>query len=192
MREDYCFSQNKQAIKRVCYGSIRSKWQQNESHKVVYTYRQWRHVTATLVDGITENRVSMVQKYTKFSGTVLSQDKMRSTQEIKCISELFSSVQSLSPVQLFATPWITARQASLSITNSRSLLKLMPMESVMPSSHLSYSSTSPVLFIQGKQEDTELILKGSLLLLYLQDATRVRGNWHLISLNSRILLNSLT
>ena len=48
----------------------------------------------------------------------------------------FSSVQSLSRVQLFATPWITAHQASLSITNSRSLLKLMPIESVMPSSHL--------------------------------------------------------
>ena len=48
----------------------------------------------------------------------------------------FSSVQSLSLVQLFATPWIAAHQASLSITNSRSLLKLMPIESVMPSSHL--------------------------------------------------------
>ena len=47
----------------------------------------------------------------------------------------FSSVQSLSCVRLFATPWIAARQASLSITNSRSLLKLMPIESVMPSSH---------------------------------------------------------
>ena len=48
----------------------------------------------------------------------------------------FSSVQSLSRVQLFATLWITARQASLSITNSQSLLQLMPIESVMPSSHL--------------------------------------------------------
>ena len=48
----------------------------------------------------------------------------------------FSSVQSLSHVWLFATPWIITRQASLSITNSRSLLKLMPIESVMPSSHL--------------------------------------------------------
>jgi len=46
------------------------------------------------------------------------------------------SVQSLSRVLLFATPWITARQASLSITNSRSLLKLLSIESVMPSSHL--------------------------------------------------------
>ena len=48
----------------------------------------------------------------------------------------FSSVQSLSCVRLFATPWITAHQASLSITNSQSLLKLMSIESVMPSSHL--------------------------------------------------------
>ena len=46
------------------------------------------------------------------------------------------SVHSLSRVQLFVTPWIAACQASLSITNSRSLLKLMSIESVMPSSHL--------------------------------------------------------
>ena len=48
----------------------------------------------------------------------------------------FSSVQSLSRVWLFATPWIAALQACLSITGSRSLLKLMPIESVMPSRHL--------------------------------------------------------
>ena len=48
----------------------------------------------------------------------------------------FSSVQSLSRIRLFATPWIAARQASLSITNSRSSLRLMFIESVMPSSHL--------------------------------------------------------
>ena len=46
------------------------------------------------------------------------------------------SVQSLSRVRLFATPWIAACQASLSITNSQSLLKLMSIESVMPSNHL--------------------------------------------------------
>ena len=49
---------------------------------------------------------------------------------------LFSSVQSLSRVRLFVTPWITACQASLSITNSQSLLKPMSIESVMPSNHL--------------------------------------------------------
>ena len=48
----------------------------------------------------------------------------------------FSSVQLLSHVRLSATTWITARQASLSITNSRSSLKLTSIESVMPSSHL--------------------------------------------------------
>ena len=48
----------------------------------------------------------------------------------------FSSVQLLSRVRLFATPWITAHQASLSIISSRSLLKLMFIESVMPSNHL--------------------------------------------------------
>ena len=49
---------------------------------------------------------------------------------------MFGSVQLLSHARLFATPWSTARQASLSITNSQSLLKLMFIESVMPSSHL--------------------------------------------------------
>ena len=48
----------------------------------------------------------------------------------------FSSVQLLSPVRLFATPWIAASQAFLSITNSRSSLRLTSIESVMPSSHL--------------------------------------------------------
>ena len=48
----------------------------------------------------------------------------------------FSSVQSLSCFHLFGTPWTAALETSLSITNSRSLLKLMSTESVMPSSHL--------------------------------------------------------
>ena len=48
----------------------------------------------------------------------------------------FSSVQSLSHVQLFATPWTAAHQASLSITNSWSFLKIMSIKSVMPSNHL--------------------------------------------------------
>ena len=51
-----------------------------------------------------------------------------------CLS--YGSVQSLSCVRLFATPWTAACQASLSITNSQSLLKLMSIESVMPSNHL--------------------------------------------------------
>ena len=57
-------------------------------------------------------------------------------QKYKNHSVQFSSVHSLSPVQHFATPWITARQASLSITNSQRLLKLISIECVMPSNHL--------------------------------------------------------
>ena len=62
---------------------------------------------------------------------------------ISCIADRFfyplfssGSVQSLSRVWLFTTPWTAARQASLSITNSQSLLKLMSIKSVMPSNHL--------------------------------------------------------
>ena len=51
-------------------------------------------------------------------------------------SLIISSAHSLSHVRLFVTPWTTARQASLSITNSQGLLKLMPIELVMPSNHL--------------------------------------------------------
>ena len=57
------------------------------------------------------------------------------TQELLC-SRVFSSVQSLSCVRLFVTPWTAACQARLSITNSQSLLKLMSIGSVMPSNHL--------------------------------------------------------
>ena len=53
----------------------------------------------------------------------------------------FSSVQLLSRVRLFVTPWTAAHQASLSITNFQSLLKPMPIESVMPSSHPTISSS---------------------------------------------------
>ena len=55
------------------------------------------------------------------------------------------SVQLLSCVQFFVTPWTTARQASLSITNSWSLLKLMSIELVMPSNHLILSH--PILLL---------------------------------------------
>ena len=57
---------------------------------------------------------------------------------VVCIGQ---SVQSLSCVQLFATPWTTAHQASLSITNSQSLLKLMSIKSVRPSNHLTHCRT---------------------------------------------------
>ena len=70
------------------------------------------------------------------SGVVLSPTALHTETHHSYDVHQFSSVQSLSRVRLFATPRIAARQASLSITNSWRLLKLMSIESVMPSSHL--------------------------------------------------------
>ena len=77
-------------------------------------------------------------------------DMGRGEERVRCMERVtwkltFSSVQSLSRVRLFATPWITARQASLCITNSRSLLKLTSIESVMPSSHVILCRPLPLL-----------------------------------------------
>ena len=62
--------------------------------------------------------------------------QMASRHPKRCLSLISQSIQLLSHVQFFATPWIAAPQASLSITNSPSLLKLMSIESVMPSNQL--------------------------------------------------------
>ena len=73
----------------------------------------------------------------------------------------FSSVQSLSHVQLFVTPWTAACQASLSITNSRSLLKLTSIKSVMTSSHLTLCHALlflPSIFPRIRVFSNELIL----------------------------------
>ena len=73
-------------------------------------YVHWVRVTACLL-------------HDSYEGPIVWSDQIRSD-------------QSISRVSLFTTSWITAHQASLSITNSRSLLRLMSIESVMPSSHL--------------------------------------------------------
>ena len=77
--------------------------------------------------------------YYLLESSILEKEGLHFTQLFNCSSEetnQFSSFQSLSCVWLFATPWTAACQASLSITNSWSLLKLMSTESVMPSNHL--------------------------------------------------------
>ena len=96
---------------------------------------------------------SHIQKFTSISketnwfsqflqnGEPMGKLKRQLTDDLSPMSALvflhpFRSVQSLSRVRLFATPWITAHQASLSITISQSSLKLTSIESVMPSSHL--------------------------------------------------------
>ena len=77
--------------------------------------------------------------YYLLESSILEKEGLHFTQLFNCSSEetnQFSSFQSLSCVWLFATAWKAACQASLSITNSWSLLKLMSTESVMPSNHL--------------------------------------------------------
>ena len=76
---------------------------------------------------------------------------------------IFSSVQSLSRVQLFATPWIAAHQASLSVTNSRSLPKLMTIESVMPSCHLIFCR--PLLLLASIVPSIRVFSNESVLLI---------------------------
>ena len=73
----------------------------------------------------------------------------------------FNSVQSLSRVRLFGTPWTVALQASLSITNSRSLPELMSIESVMPSNHLilCHPLLLPSIFPSIRVFSSELVLR---------------------------------
>ena len=81
-----------------------------------------------------------------------------------CLSSVqFSSVQWLSRVQLFATPWIAAHQASLSITNSRTSLRLTSIESVMPSSHLILSR--PLVLLPPIPPSIRVFSKESTLLM---------------------------
>ena len=73
----------------------------------------------------------------------------------------FSSLQLLSRVRLFATPWTAAHKASLSITNSQSLLKLMSIESVMPSNHLNLCH--PLLLLPSVFPSTRVFFNESVL-----------------------------
>ena len=86
---------------------------------------------------IIKNNLLMNLSGRKLTNHLVTLAKKRTLDLVSHASSVqFCSVQSLSHVRLFATPWIAARQASLSITNSRSSLRLMSIESVMPSSHL--------------------------------------------------------
>ena len=85
-----------------------------------------------------------------FFGIGVKTDLFQSCGHCWVLVGLVSSVQSLSRVGLFATPWTTARPASLSITNSWSLPKLMSLESVMPSSLMVISKRT---YIKGASQD---------------------------------------
>ena len=77
------------------------------------------------------------------SGKTAKRSELNANDPTQRMRGVISSVQLLSHVQLFVTPWIAAHQASLSITNSWSSLRLTSIESMMSSSHLILSSPSP-------------------------------------------------
>ena len=93
----------------------------------------WFYQLGGLTPGELEDSILVSRKQSFVGLTPTKGDWLTKLQHMHSI---FSSVQLLSPVQLFATPWIAACQAFLSITNSRSSPKLMCIELVMPSSHL--------------------------------------------------------
>ena len=103
----------------------------------LFTFKHWRRKwqpTPVFLPGESQGWGSLVGCH--LWGHTES-DMTEVTQQQQChMVSLFSSVQSPSRVWLFATLWITAHQASLSITNSRSSLRLTSIASVMPSSHL--------------------------------------------------------
>ena len=97
----------------------------NKEHVYSWENEQW-NLKSSLKSGLKHSRK------TDYPKTVANKSISSSVQ----FSLKFSSVQSLSRVRLFETPWIPARQNSLSITNSRSSLRFTSIESVMPSNHL--------------------------------------------------------
>ena len=84
----------------------------------------------------------------------------------------FSSVQSLSHVRLFATPWTAAHQASLSLTNFQRLFKLMRIKLVMPSNHLILHHPQMFKLVLEKAEEPDIKLSTSIGLSKKQDSSR--------------------
>ena len=106
-----------------CFPSLHAPWKQSSSLSVLPGL-----LNKNLKDSWATIHASYFKPLSLGEGVVTEQE-LTST-------SYFSPVQSISHVRLFVTPWIAAHQASLSITNSQSLLKLMSIELVMPSNHL--------------------------------------------------------
>ena len=100
-------------------------WTHGNAGRFACLYRAWKLCATCPAPNLTMHLFNRLMLYNKLGSIKYSVPWNQ-----------FSSVQSLSHVRLFVTPWIAARQAFLSITNSRSSPRLTSIESVMPSSHL--------------------------------------------------------
>ena len=98
----------------------------------LFTINSWSLLKLVSIESVMPSNHLILCRPLLFPPSIFPSIRVFSSESVLRIS----SVQSLSHVQLFVTPWTAARQASLSIINSRSLLKLMSIESVMPSNHL--------------------------------------------------------
>ena len=114
--------------------STSSQWSMCERHTTV-DITDGCHI-AVIIPSVFEGNWHLLNLFLKYWNLSFSLAISIISNKLQCPSVQFSSVQLLSRVRLFATPWIAARQASLSITNSRSSLRLTAIESVMLSSHL--------------------------------------------------------
>ena len=137
----------KYSVKKKKKHEVSPHSSQNGHHQKVYKYKALPYDPAIPFMGIHPSK-TIIQKDSSslmFRVALLTAAKTQKqpkcpspgewVKKVWCTHTIERSVQ-LSRVQLFATPWTAARQASLSINNSRNLLKLTAIESVMPSSHL--------------------------------------------------------
>ena len=131
-------------------------------HKSLYNSESALHICVSTFTDSSNNRLCSAVIHTgrsvydwTFRPSVQTYVIQRSAVYVN-VCMLVCSVQSLSHVQLFVTPWTAAHQASLSITSSWSLLKLMSIESVKSSSQLILSSPSPPAFNPSQHQGLQM------------------------------------
>ena len=130
-----CHSVTRMYLGFICssYGLPKSRW----DWKNLYEMETYCSVVFLWLSNLFSRRlIKWDIKDSQHKHHLLNEAAKVKSVETVCCSVQFSSVQSHSRVRLFATPWIAARQASRSITNSQSSLRFTSIKSVMPSSHL--------------------------------------------------------
>ena len=140
---------------------LRRKWEPDCVGNTSLEYRQEKEWEECGEGGKARWRMDVLSHVVQTALWARKQFGARKKTDQICTVESHSSVQSLSCVQLFVTPWTAVCQASLSITNSQSLLKLKSIESVMPFNHLIFCS--PLLLLPSIFPSIRIFSKESVL-----------------------------